>query len=50
MAEQAEAERPSTPPNLLQDAGINAIDPDLLSPQLQRITLAPNITTAEEPP
>ena len=34
IAGDTEAIVPSTLPNLLQDAGINAINPDLLSPQL----------------
>ena len=38
---EEEERKPTTPLNLLQDVGIDAINPDLLSPQLQRITLAP---------
>ena len=50
MAAAAAAAVPSTPPNLPQDAGTNAIDPDLLSPRLERMTLAPSTTTAEAAP
>ena len=46
IAGRVEATVPSTPPNLLRDAGIDAIDPDLLSPRLQRMALA---TTDEAP-